>query len=164
VRRTWRVVAVAVAVGILSGFVTPAAPARAAIGCVDSQCNGLSAADMGCNDDKIQMGGASPISEAGTRRDVILWYSNACRALWAYYFSTSTNNAGSFAIYSQAVYGGKEIAVTINTLYANNETYTTMVPWSSQSTKACYQPVPGVDPEPMAQYDNGTPDYCTKWY
>ena len=102
-RRKWRILALGMLMGVLAGFLTPVEQAIAAGKCWEISCVSVFAADVGCDADKIQIGGASPKAETGARRDVILWYSNACHALWGYYFSTSEDTTGGFAVYSQSI-------------------------------------------------------------
>lgn len=163
-RRAWCQMCLALLLGPLVVAIAPAKPASAAVGCWEATCAGKNHIEMGCDTDKTQIGGVSPKTPTtGTKMDIYLWYSNACHAVWGYFWTDDGfATAYAYALYSQAIYGGKEQEQQL-TLYANNATYSTMVPWT-QSTKACLQRVPGKDPEPDSQYD---PEYrynCTKWY
>lgn len=131
--------------------------------CWEASCVGKEAAEMGCDTDQMKMGTATPGAADGAKRDVILYYSNACHALWGYYFTTDPDSLVGFAVYSQPMYGGRETAVQKSPLHSDFDNYTTMVAWG-QSTKACYQYHPGVDPEPRTQHDDGHAPDCTLWY
>lgn len=160
--KSLRAASLSILLGVVASFLIFVKPVMASVGCTGTSCVGHDASDMGCDDDQMQMGTAPPEVDNG-RRDVILYYSDACQALWGYYFTTSDDSSGGFAVYSQAVYGGREAAVEIYPLAYQADIYTTMVQWS-QSTKACFQWIPGEDPEPITKFDSGHPADCTKWY
>jgi hypothetical protein len=66
----------------------PAVKRQATVGCVGKACQGKYAADEGCRDDRIQIGGFfTPEGNGWAAANFTLWHSPACRSAWAEYDS-----------------------------------------------------------------------------
>lgn len=153
-----RMIVFAVVLGVATTFISPLR-ANAAATCYDVGCTDADHLTSGCDADKVTIAAASPPPPSKDARiDVILYYSNVCHSVWAYFYTDDSSLHGSaFQIWSQSTYGGPEEMRQIS-LETSMALYSPMVPWS-QSAKACYTSNPGRDPEGGGLYEGK----CTSW-